>query len=69
MTNPEYERGFADGVQATDGVIEDIADANGGYWGEHPHYPINDWKYEVNNDDTRRGYWEWVEACIALDDE
>ena len=31
-----------------------------GYWGEHPEFPLEDWKYEVRNDDTRAGYWEWV---------
>lgn len=24
-------------------------------------YRIEDWKYEVSSDDTRLGYWEWVE--------
>jgi hypothetical protein len=28
--------------------------------GAHPHYPLADWKYEVANNDTKRGYWEWV---------
>jgi hypothetical protein len=23
-------------------------------------FPLNDWRYEVSNDDTRLGYWEWV---------
>ena len=32
------------------------------YWGERPGHPIDDWKYEVRNDDTRMGYWEWVVA-------
>ena len=31
-----------------------------GYWGEHPEYPLDNWKDEVHNDDTRSGYWEWV---------
>lgn len=31
-----------------------------GYWGEHTHFPVKDWQYEVANDDTRRGYWEWA---------
>lgn len=25
-------------------------------------FPVNDWKYEVANDDTIRGYPEWVDA-------
>ena len=31
------------------------------YWGNgHPEFPVEDWKTEVNNGDTRLGYWEWV---------
>lgn len=32
------------------------------YWGEDPGHPLTDWKYEVENNDTRLGYWEWVAA-------
>lgn len=38
-------------------------------WGEHPDYPVDDWRYEANNGDTRRGYWEWVAASIERDAE
>jgi hypothetical protein len=38
-----------------------LANANGGVWGEHPNYPVADWKHEIANDDTRLGYWDWVE--------
>mgnify|MGYP003394773457 CR=1 FL=1 len=31
-----------------------------GPWGEHPEYPVEDWKSEVANDETRLGYWPWV---------
>ncbi len=31
-----------------------------GPWGEHPGHPVEDWKFEVLNGDTRLGYWEWV---------
>lgn len=31
-------------------------------WGEHAHHPVEDWKAEVANDDTRLGYWHWVAA-------
>ncbi len=30
-------------------------------WGSDPLYPVGDWQYEVANDETRLGYWEWVE--------
>jgi hypothetical protein len=45
--------------------LAQLHDANGGYWGAHPDHPLEDWLYEVANHDTRRGYWEWVEARIA----
>lgn len=34
------------------------------YWAENPDYPIEDWKLEVANDDTRLGYWDWVDSLI-----
>ncbi len=34
----------------------------GGHWEEHPGYPVGDWRYECNSDDSRLGYWEWVAA-------
>lgn len=30
-------------------------------WSDDPDYPISDWKYEVQNDDTRLGYLAWIE--------
>ena len=30
------------------------------YWSEDPDFPLDDWKYEVKDDSTRLGYWEWV---------
>lgn len=38
--------------------------ATHGIWGEHRDYPAADWRYEVQNDDTRLGYWEWVAAKL-----
>jgi len=32
------------------------------YWGEDPKYLVDDWRYEVATDNTRLGYWGWVEA-------
>lgn len=32
--------------------------------GEHPCFPKQDWKDEVRNDQTLRGYWDWVHARI-----
>lgn len=35
-----------------------------GFWEDYPRYPVEDWKHEVKNDDTRLGYWQWVESQI-----
>lgn len=37
-----------------------ICDTGGDLWGEHPKYPKGDWRYEIDNNDTILGYWEWV---------
>lgn len=34
---------------------------------ENPFYPFVDWQYEVNNGDTKLGYWSWVAHCIERD--
>jgi hypothetical protein len=42
------------------------------HWAVLPEYPVEDWKYEVANDDTRLGYHAWVEnqrEMKSLDDE
>lgn len=42
-----------------------IAAKHGGYWdGEYPDYPIEDWKIEIINENTRLGYWQWVVSMI-----
>ena len=33
-----------------------------GTWGEMADHPRADWREEVANNDTSRGYWEWVAA-------
>ena len=48
------------------GITEaDVASMS--HWDEHPQYPVEDWKYEVANDDTRLGYLEWVKAGLMGD--
>lgn len=37
-----------------------------GYWGEHPACPVTDWQYEVSNEDTRMGYWEYVAFTLDM---
>ena len=44
-----------------------ICQRNGGYWGEHLGFPLKDWKREVANNDTREGYWNWVNNKVLQD--
>lgn len=37
-----------------------LAQKHGGVWGKHPNYIVADWQYEVTNNYTRLGYWDWV---------
>lgn len=37
-----------------------------GSWGSHPEHPIADWQCEVANDETRLGYWEWLENKLVV---
>ena len=53
-------------LNARDPEIERLV-ALHGPWGEHPAYPLTDWKQEVLNGDTRLGYWSWVDALIVND--
>ena len=50
-------------------TIHKLQEEFGGVWGEHPDYPVDEWQLEVANDDTRKGYWEWVKAKIEEADE
>jgi len=34
----------------------------GSHWDEDPDYPVEEWKCEVDNDDTRQSYKEWVQS-------
>jgi hypothetical protein len=31
-------------------------------WGEDRQFPREDWHYEVRNQDTNLGYWDWVQS-------
>jgi hypothetical protein len=33
---------------------------SGGHWASDEAWPMEDWKYDVSNDDTRLGYRDWV---------
>jgi len=41
------------------GRLYDVA-GPGSSWDEDKQFPVEDWRYEVQNDDTRLGYLEWV---------
>jgi hypothetical protein len=45
--------------------LEKLMESIGGYWGSHPRFPVGDWRAEVENDETRRGYAEWLEAKLV----
>jgi hypothetical protein len=30
------------------------------YWGEDPDYTIKNWVADIQDGNTRMGYWEWV---------
>lgn len=32
------------------------------HWDDHPEYLVEDWRKEVENNDTRIGYLEWILA-------
>ena len=49
-------------------TAEQLRDKYGGYWEEHPKYPITDWHHEVADDNTRLGYWEWAAQRIEEDE-
>ena len=40
--------------------IETLKEACGGYWGEVPGHPVEDWQLEVANGEVRCGYWRWA---------
>lgn len=37
-----------------------LAKEHGGTWGEFPMHWVSDWQYQVEECETRLGYWEWV---------
>jgi hypothetical protein len=41
-----------------------LAETFGGIWAEHPRYPVEAWRYDVAEDNTRASYWDWVLAAI-----
>ncbi|QIG58810.1 hypothetical protein SEA_DATBOI_146 [Gordonia phage DatBoi] len=49
--------------------MEQQATGGWNHWIDHPDYPIDDWRLEVWNDETRLGYSDWVMQKSKLDAE
>lgn len=32
------------------------------YWGQDDEHSVSDWQAEISDNETRLGYWDWVEA-------
>lgn len=37
------------------------------YWEDHPGYPASDWRAEVDDRDTKDGYWSWVVSRLGFE--
>lgn len=46
-----------------------VCQRNKGIWGEHRKYTRHEWKHEVLSDNSQRGYWDWVDAKIEMEEE
>lgn len=40
----------------------------GGNWAECEQYPVEDWRLQIENGDTRAGYWDWVVSSAESDE-
>ena len=63
---PNFERCDACEKYASDHeALDAICEAD--QWADHPnsYYNRKAWKQEVANDDTQRGYWDWLHANLA----
>lgn len=40
-----------------------------GYWGDHPEHSVTEWQREVEEGNTRYGYWEWVATLVDCENE
>lgn len=38
---------------------------HGGWWGEDPQFPVEDWMQAVREDSIRGGYWTWAYTCYC----
>ena len=57
---PQVVASLAAAGMFAEATANELMETHGGFWGEHQRFPVSDWQYEVSNDDTRQGYWQWV---------
>lgn len=56
-------------LQAKYDAIGDTDQGPHGQWGQHPVFTMEEWREDVANGDTRRGYWDWVQCNIETHPE
>ena len=49
-------------VDDSDEGPEEIPEPQPSHWDDQPEHPVEDWRYEIANDDTRLGYLDWCAA-------
>ena len=60
-THPESTIGpLVAGGSSLSEMAEALKEANGSHWGGLTGHDVEDWRYEIANEDTRLGYWEWA---------
>lgn len=70
-----FELGLADTSNST-GLFKDLqkpdhhfsTDPAFDYWGENPAHPLELWIEEATGENTRLGYWDWVQGRIESGD-
>ena len=58
MSQKTYEEDYGLNYEALDDKYNPDGD------GEHPGYPIVEWRNAVFRGETLRSYWQWVEAQL-----
>jgi hypothetical protein len=43
---------------------EELREKYGGTWANHPDFPHGDWGRAAMENETRQGYWDWVESSV-----
>lgn len=65
-------RSVADARKAIENLrdeLKELVPLDNYVWNEDLIYPVYDWKYEVDNDATRLGYWAWRASQKEMDSE